>query len=268
MSAGGGGAGPTPGGASVASGRGIPLPAAAGVPSTGPGTSSHSPLIDIRNMVRSYQVGDDEVHALDDVTLTVRRGEFVALMGPSGSGKSTLLNILGCLDTPTSGTYLLDGQPVQSLSEDELADVRQKKISFIFQSYHLVPRMTAERNVELPMLFAGIEPKERKTRIRAALERVGLGHRLTHRPTQLSGGERQRVAIARALAMNPQILLADEPTGNLDSKSGGEIVALLKRLNGEGLTIVMVTHDPNVARQAQRVLQMMDGRLVGDEVGG
>lgn len=236
-----------------ASGASAPPPAAGDV------------VIRVTDLVRAYRVGDDDVRALDGVSLTVRRGEFVALMGPSGSGKSTLLNLIGCLDTPTSGTYELDGQPVQSLSEDELATVRQRKISFIFQSYHLVPRMTAERNVELPMIFAGLDPRERRGRIRAALERVGLAHRLTHRPNQLSGGERQRVAIARALAMDPRILLADEPTGNLDSRSGGEIVALLQRLNLEGLTIVMVTHDPGVAARAARVLRLMDGRLVSDE---
>jgi putative ABC transport system ATP-binding protein len=235
-----------------------PLPA---VPSSG---SSTLPVIQLEHIVRQYQVGESIVRALDDVSLTIHRGEFVALMGPSGSGKSTLLNMLGCLDTPTSGTYVLDGEPVQSLSEDRLAEIRQKKIGFIFQAYHLVPRMTAARNVELPLIFAGVEPRERKARIRSALERVGLAHRIDHRPNQLSGGERQRVAIARSLVMQPAILLADEPTGNLDSKSGGEIVALLEDLNASGLTIVLVTHDPAIGMHAARVLHLRDGRLEGD----
>jgi len=220
-------------------------------------------VIALEHIVREYVVGESIVRALNDVSLSIRRGEFVALMGPSGSGKSTLLNVLGCLDTPTSGVYRLDSQPVQSLSEDELAQVRQKKIGFIFQSYHLVPRMTAARNVELPMIFAGMEPRERKTKIKTALERVGLAHRIDHRPGQLSGGERQRVAIARALVMEPAILLADEPTGNLDTKSGGEIVALIEKLNAGGLTIVLVTHDPGVGSHAGRVLNMRDGKLEG-----
>jgi putative ABC transport system ATP-binding protein len=224
-------------------------------------------LIRLEHVTRLFQVGESQVHALDDVSLVIRRGEFVALMGPSGSGKSTLLNVLGCLDTPTSGTYVLDGQPVESLSEDELAEVRQRKISFIFQAYHLVPRMTAERNVELPLIFAGVDPAERTRRVRAVLDRVGLTPRIHHRPDQLSGGERQRVGIARAMVMEPQILLADEPTGNLDTRSGQEIVDLLKRFNEGGLTIVLVTHDPGVAAQAQHILRMRDGGLVADGAG-
>ncbi len=219
-------------------------------------------VIRLEHVIRNFPVGDSVVHALDDVSLVIRRGEFVALMGPSGSGKSTLLNVLGCLDTPTSGVYVLDGEPVEKLTEDELALVRQRKLSFIFQAYHLVPRMTAARNVELPLIFAGVEPRERRERVRRALEQVGLTHRITHRPDQLSGGERQRVAIARAMVTEPRILLADEPTGNLDSRSGGEIVALLERLNAEGLTIVLVTHDPGVATHAHRVLRMRDGKLI------
>jgi putative ABC transport system ATP-binding protein len=202
------------------------------------------------------------VRAIDGVSLVVRRGESIALMGPSGSGKSTLLNVLGCLDTPTSGRYVLDGEPVEKLSDDQLADVRQRKIGFVFQAYHLVARMTAARNVELPMIFAGVAPAERRRRAEEALATVGLAHRLTHRPDQLSGGERQRVAIARATAMRPSILLADEPTGNLDSRSGGEILAALEALNAAGLTLVLVTHDPNVAARAKRQLRMRDGRLV------
>jgi putative ABC transport system ATP-binding protein len=216
-------------------------------------------------VTRVFQVGDSEVRALDGVSMNVRRGESVALMGPSGSGKSTLLNVLGCLDTPTSGRYVLDGEAVEKLTEDQLADVRQRKIGFVFQAYHLVARMSAARNVELPMIFAGVPPLERRRRAEEALASVGLSHRLTHRPDQLSGGERQRVAIARATAMRPSILLADEPTGNLDTKSGDEILALLGRLNAGGLTLVIVTHDPHVGSRAGRLLRMRDGRLVEEE---
>jgi putative ABC transport system ATP-binding protein len=221
-------------------------------------------VIRLENVSRLYKVGDSEVHALDGVSLRILRGDFVALMGPSGSGKSTLLNVIGCLDTPSSGAYTLDGEPVQGLSESRLAEIRRKKLGFIFQSYHLVPRMSAIRNVELPMILAGVPPAERHPRARASLESVGLAHRAHHRPDQLSGGERQRVAIARAMVSNPRILLADEPTGNLDSKTGAEIVALLERLNREGLTIVLVTHDAAIASRAGRLLQLRDGKLVSD----
>jgi putative ABC transport system ATP-binding protein len=219
-------------------------------------------VIRLERVSRVYQVGESEVRALDDVSLAIARGDFVAIMGPSGSGKSTMLNVLGCLDTPTSGSYLLDGEAVENLSEDRLAEVRQKRIGFIFQFYHLVARMTAARNVELPLIFAGVEPRVRREKVRAALESVGLGHRVQHRPDQLSGGERQRVAIARAMVMEPSILLADEPTGNLDTRSGEEIVALLERLNQGGLTVVMVSHDPRIAAHARRVLRMRDGEIV------
>ena len=222
-------------------------------------------LIRLEGVTRVYRMGDSEVHALDGVSLVVRRGEFVALMGPSGSGKSTLLNVLGCLDSPTAGTYALEGQAVQGLSEDRLAEIRQKRIGFIFQSYHLVPRMTAARNVELPLLLAGVEPAERRERVRAALDSVALGRRARHRPDEMSGGERQRVAIARAMVMRPGLLLADEPTGNLDSRTGDEIVALLESLNAAGLTIVLVTHDPRVAAHAGRLIRMRDGRIHADE---
>ena len=218
-------------------------------------------VIRLEHVVRSYHLGESVVNALDDVSLTIHRGDFVAIMGPSGSGKSTMLNILGCLDTPTSGTYLLEGEPVQSLSDDRLAEVRQKNIGFIFQAYHLVPRMTAARNVELPLIFAGVEPRVRREKARAALGTVGLAARMQHRPDQLSGGERQRVAIARAMVMEPRILLADEPTGNLDSRSGAEIVALIERLNAGGLTIVLVTHDEAVGSHAARILRMRDGKI-------
>jgi putative ABC transport system ATP-binding protein len=221
-------------------------------------------VIRLDHVSRVYQVGESEVRALDDVSLTIAPGEFAAIMGPSGSGKSTMLNVLGCLDTPTSGSYVLDGEPVERLSEDQLAEVRQRKIGFIFQSYHLVGRMTAARNVELPLIFAGVESRVRRDKVRAALDSVGLSRRVTHRPDQLSGGERQRVAIARAMVMEPRILLADEPTGNLDSKSGEEIVALLERLNAAGLTLVLVTHDPRVAAHSRRVLRMRDGQIVAE----
>jgi len=221
-------------------------------------------VIQIQGVSRVYRMGESEVRALNDVSLTIRRGDFVAIMGPSGSGKSTMLNVLGCLDTPTTGTYRIDGQAVESLSEDQLAEVRQRKIGFVFQSYHLVGRMTAARNVELPLILAGEDPRTRRDKVRTALEQVGLGERMDHRPDQLSGGERQRVAIARAIVMRPSILLADEPTGNLDTRSGSEIVALLEALHRDGLTLVLVTHDPRVAEHAHRVLAMRDGRIETD----
>jgi len=227
--------------------------------------ASDRELIRLEHVTRVYRMGDSEVRALDDVSLAVRRGDFIALMGPSGSGKSTLLNVVGCLDSPSSGTYLLAGEPVQGLSEDRLAEIRQKRIGFIFQSYHLVPRMTAARNVELPLLLAGVEPGERRERVRGALDSVDLGRRAHHRPDEMSGGERQRVAIARAMVMRPHLLLADEPTGNLDSRTGDEIVRLLERLHAGGLTIVLVTHDPRVAGHAGRIIRLRDGRI---EAGG
>ena len=226
--------------------------------------SAKPELIQLENVTRVYRVGGSEVRALDGVTLHIHQGDFVALMGPSGSGKSTLLNVIGCLDLPTSGVYRFAGEEVQGLSESRLAEIRQKKIGFIFQSYHLVPRMTALRNVELPMILAGVDPKERRKRARAALEPLGMALRAHHRPDQLSGGECQRVAIARAMVGRPSILLADEPTGNLDSKTGEEIITLLEALNRDGLTIVLVTHDPRIAAHARRLLLMRDGRLLSD----
>jgi putative ABC transport system ATP-binding protein len=240
----------------------VTLPLAGGSVAGRAAAGNDGPIIRLDHVSRVYQVGESEVRALDDVSLEISRGEFAAIMGPSGSGKSTMLNVLGCLDTPTSGSYTLDGESVEKLSEDQLADVRQRKIGFIFQSYHLVGRMTAARNVELPLIFAGVEPRVRRDKVRVALESVGLAKRVTHRPDQLSGGERQRVAIARALVMEPSILLADEPTGNLDTRSGEEIVALLERVNAAGLTVVLVTHDPRVAAHARRVLRMRDGQIV------
>ena len=220
-----------------------------------------TPLVQLERVSRVFTMGHAQVRAVDDVSLSVAPGEFVALMGASGSGKSTLLHIIGCLDSPTGGVYRLEGREVGRLSEDQLAEVRQRKVGFVFQFFHLVPRLTAARNVELPMVFAGVTPRERGERAAEALRAVGLLERASHRPDQLSGGERQRVAIARAMIMRPSVLLADEPTGNLDSKSGMSIVALLEEMNAGGLTIVLVTHDENVAAHAKRVLRMRDGRI-------
>jgi putative ABC transport system ATP-binding protein len=219
-------------------------------------------VIVLKNISRNFLVGDEVVHALRNVNLEIADGDYVALMGPSGSGKSTLLNVLGCLDHPSEGTYLLQDRDVTQLSENELSLIRRNQIGFVFQFFHLVPRLNAAENVELPMVFAGIERSERKQRVARALESVGLSHRAKHRPNQLSGGERQRTAIARAVVMGPSILLADEPTGNLDSHSGKEIVELIERMNSEGLTLVVVTHDPAVGQRARRVIQLRDGVIV------
>jgi putative ABC transport system ATP-binding protein len=218
-------------------------------------------VIDLRGIGREYRVGSGAVHALHDVTLRIADGDYVSLMGPSGSGKSTLLNIIGCLDRPTAGDYHLDGRHVGSLHERELSRVRGHKIGFVFQVFHLVPRLTAAANVELPMLLAGVDRSIRAERVAQALEAVGLSDRARHRPEQLSGGERQRVAIARAIVMGPAVLLADEPTGNLDSVSGTEIVTLLETMNAQGLTLIVVTHDPNVGRRARTQLRLVDGAL-------
>lgn len=219
-------------------------------------------MIQLEGICRNFQVGEETVHALDNVDLEIHDGDYVALMGPSGSGKSTLLNVIGCLDRPTQGTYVLDGKDVTGLSENELALVRRHRIGFVFQFFHLVPRLDAAGNVELPMMFAGIDRTERRARVEKALASVNLLHRKTHRPAQLSGGERQRVAIARAVVMTPSILLADEPTGNLDSHSGGEIVDLIERMNAAGLTVILVTHDPSIGQRARRKVIMHDGRIV------
>jgi putative ABC transport system ATP-binding protein len=220
-------------------------------------------VIELSGVSRVFDVGDSQVRALDALDLHVSPADYLAIMGPSGSGKSTLLNILGCLDRPTSGSYRLDGQDVGSLSDTDMAEVRLHRIGFVFQFFHLVPRLTARANVELPMVFAGVAPAERAERAGAALEAVGLSARTTHRPTQLSGGERQRVALARATIMGPAVLLADEPTGNLDRASGQEVVSLLEEMNKRGLTLIVVTHDPELGRRARRMLRLVDGRPAG-----
>jgi len=225
-------------------------------------------VIELRGLSRHFQVGDQVVRALQDINLVIPDGDYLALMGPSGSGKSTLLHILGCLDRPTSGQYFLGGREVGSLPEDELAQVRSRKIGFVFQFFHLIPRLTAAENVELPMIIAGIPPAERRERVAKALAAVGLTDRASHRPDQLSGGQRQRVAIARATVMGPSILLADEPTGNLDRASGHEIIELLERMNRDGLTLVIVTHDPEIGQRARRVLKIVDGRISSDGTPG
>ena len=222
-------------------------------------------MIQLVRVCRDYEVGGRPVHALKDIDLSVPDGGYMSIMGPSGSGKSTLLNILGCLDRPTSGSYLFDGREVAGLTDDELSLLRQKKIGFVFQAYHLVPRLTAQQNVELPMLFAGIDRAERAARAAQALKVVGLSERAEHTAEQLSGGERQRVAIARAVVMGPSVLLADEPTGNLDTAAGGEVLQLLEKMNADGLTLLLVTHDPALGRRARHRLRLVDGVKAEEE---
>ncbi|MFI5262854.1 MAG: ABC transporter ATP-binding protein [Candidatus Limnocylindrales bacterium] len=220
------------------------------------------PLLELQGISRVYDTGRISVTALAGVDLAVAHGEFLAIVGPSGSGKSTLMNIVGCLDRPTSGVYRLDGQPVEDLSDDQLALVRSRAIGFVFQSYNLLPRTSALENVATPLLYQGVGRSERLARARAALDHLGLGDRLDHEPSELSGGQQQRVAIARALVTNPRLLLADEPTGNLDSASGAEVIALLHDLNAAGMTVVLITHDADVAAAARRQVHVRDGRLL------
>ncbi len=221
-------------------------------------------LIDTQDLWKTYVMGSEEIHALRGVTIQIERGEYVAIMGPSGSGKSTLMNLIGCLDTPSKGTYLLNEKRVSDMNDNELARIRNEEIGFVFQTFNLLPRASALHNVELPLVYAGVGAKDRQARARAALEKVELGSRMTHRPNELSGGQRQRVAIARALVNNPSILLADEPTGNLDSKTGAEIMALFKRLHEAGNTIVLVTHEADVAAFANRSIHLRDGQVERD----
>ena len=222
-------------------------------------------MIELRSICRNYVVGEETVHALDHVDLAIAAGEYISIMGPSGSGKSTLLNIIGLLDRPTAGTYVLAGADISALDDNALASYRQSKIGFIFQSFHLVARLNALENVELPLVLAGADAKERRARAERTLESVGLGPRMHHRPDQLSGGERQRVAIARAIIMQPSVLLADEPTGNLDTSSGSEVLRIIEQLNRDGIALVVVTHDPEVGRRAARHLKMRDGKIFSDD---
>jgi len=222
--------------------------------------------ITLKAVSRFYQVGEQTVHALDNVDLEINAGDYISIMGPSGSGKSSLLNIVGLLDRPNSGNYFFEDKNVTSLSEKQQAEVRQQKVGFVFQSFHLIPRLTAYQNIELPMLLSGIHPGERKQRVQAALANTDLEDRANHRPEQLSGGQRQRVAIARSTIMQPQILLADEPTGNLDRKSGNDVIELLERLNNNGITLIIVTHDPNLGKRARRKIRMEDGKVFTDSL--
>ncbi|OIR01082.1 macrolide export ATP-binding/permease protein MacB [mine drainage metagenome] len=222
-------------------------------------------MIELQNVCRIFTVGDQQVTALRDINLRLDAGEYISIMGPSGSGKSTMLNMLGLLDRPTSGTYLLDGGNVTDLNDEQQARVRREKIGFVFQSFHLVPRLTAAQNVELPMILAGIPAEERKARVQVLMQNYGLSDRADHKPDQLSGGQRQRVAIARATVMNPTVLLADEPTGNLDRTTGWEVLKLLEGLLEQGITLVVVTHDAEIGARAQRRIHMLDGRIVSDE---
>jgi putative ABC transport system ATP-binding protein len=221
-------------------------------------------LIETVDLWKTYVMGSEEIHALRGVSVQIERGEYVAIMGPSGSGKSTLMNLIGCLDTPTKGSYLLNGKQVSQMNDNELARIRNEEIGFVFQTFNLLPRATALRNVELPLVYAGLPAKDREVRARAALDKVELTARMTHRPNELSGGQRQRVAIARALVNNPSILLADEPTGNLDSKTGVEIMGLFERLHKAGNTIVLVTHEADVAAHAYRAIHIRDGQVEND----
>ena len=234
--------------------------------SDGMGTSNAENVVSVRELTKVYRMGEVEVHALSGLSLDLKRGETVAIMGPSGSGKSTLMNILGCLDRPTSGEYLLDGEQVARMNDDQLASVRNRKVGFIFQSFNLLPRASALSNVELPMRYAGTPAAERRQLAKNALQSVGLSDRMYHRPNELSGGQQQRVAIARALVNSPSMVMADEPTGNLDSHSGEEIMQLLLQLNRErGVTLIIVTHDPKIAQRTGRTVRILDGKMESDQ---
>ncbi len=223
-------------------------------------------LIEIQEMCKIYNPGENEVRALDHVNLTINKNEFVAIIGQSGSGKSTLMNMLGCLDVPTSGTYILNGQDVSGLTDDELSDIRNREIGFIFQGFNLIAGLTALENVELPLIYRGVGKKERLRLSQIALEKVGLKARMDHKPSEMSGGQQQRVAIARAIAQAPPVILADEPTGNLDSGSTKEIMEILKELHGEGRTVILITHDNEIAARARRIIRIMDGHIVEDRI--
>ena len=227
-------------------------------------TETRTPLIELRDIYKIYQMGDTEVHASDGVSLKIYKGEFVAIVGQSGSGKSTLMNIIGCLDVPTSGQYLLNGEDVSELTDDEQAEIRNKTLGFIFQQYNLIPKLNVQENVELSLLYAGIPAEERAERARLQIERVGLAGKEKNLPTQLSGGQQQRVSIARALAGDPSVILADEPTGALDSRTSREVLDFLKKLNDEGTTIVLITHDNGIAQEAKRVVRVADGKIIFD----
>jgi putative ABC transport system ATP-binding protein len=220
-------------------------------------------IIDVRGLGKDFVMGDQVVHALREVHLTIHEGDFVAIMGPSGSGKSTFMNLIGCLDRPTAGEYYLDGQPVEGMTDNELAEIRNKRIGFVFQNFHLLPRTSALKNVELPLVYAGI--RDRTTRAKQALETVGLAQRMHHRPNELSGGQQQRVAIARAIVNDPVLILGDEPTGNLDTRTSEEILALFQDLNRQGKTVVVVTHEEEIAHHCKRIIRFRDGRIVSDE---
>ncbi len=221
-------------------------------------------LVQIEDMCKIYNPGENEVRALDHVSVSIEEGEFVAIIGQSGSGKSTLMNMLGCLDVPTSGRYILNGQDVSRLNDDELSDIRNQEIGFIFQGFNLIPNLTALENVELPLIYRGVGRSERNELSHRALEKVGLGHRIHHKPSEMSGGQQQRVAIARAIAQAPPVILADEPTGNLDSRSTQEIMEILRELHGEGRTVILITHDDEIAARAKRVIKIKDGRIESD----
>ncbi|MGZ5023688.1 MAG: ABC transporter ATP-binding protein [Chthoniobacterales bacterium] len=231
------------------------------------GSRPHGPVvIDIENITKHYVMGEETVHALRGVSLQIRRGEYLAIMGPSGSGKSTLMNMLGCLDTPSSGHYFFNGKDVSVMNDDELASIRNHEIGFVFQTFNLLPRSTSLRNVELPLIYAGIDPETRENKAAQVLREVGLGERMHHKPNELSGGQRQRVAIARALVNEPSIILADEPTGNLDSRTGEEIMLLLENLYQNGNTIILVTHESDIARHARRIVHLRDGVVESDDL--